>query len=167
MCHSCTAQCQESQMHRGENHSQLTCFPSPVVPSPCPAPPCPVFLCPCRRVDAVAQRLLSAGLISDPEAEADVFHRLALLEKQFAEARCGMHSQQPSARPEVRCWAGKRGASAYSTLGSSGVTPTVWWKPLGTRGHCIEVSVNCVATAAAAAVVLAQYSGAQGRSPAP
>lgn len=42
-----------------------------------------------RRVDQVAARLLSAGLISDAAAGADVFTRLALIEKQFKEARCG------------------------------------------------------------------------------
>jgi hypothetical protein len=35
----------------------------------------------------VACRLLAAGLISEPAADADVFTRLTLLEQQFREAR--------------------------------------------------------------------------------
>lgn len=41
----------------------------------------------CRRVESVASRLLAAGLISDAAPAADVFTRLALLEKQFKEAK--------------------------------------------------------------------------------
>jgi hypothetical protein len=54
--------------------------PRPLAPPP-PPPPVP------RRVDQVACRLLAAGLISEPAADADVFTRLTLLEQQFREAR--------------------------------------------------------------------------------
>jgi hypothetical protein len=45
-----------------------------------------------RRVDEVAARLAAAGAITDTAADADVWSRLTLLEKQFPEARCGVRA---------------------------------------------------------------------------